>query len=261
MKLVLVLCLAIGLSHEAWAQKQLNAQTFQINVRPSLNAILSDFYNMLGMFPSFPRELVTIVNQLEALNLEKEALRVSCPRLLDKKCMSTIRKLRTKLSLVQAKTMELMARHRDLPTLHLSSIAGQRMLMKFQNDLALLKGELDNVSFLHRARLPFEKKTFEVIGQLDQLTTLATISVVEFIPFTYKEDFRHFYFNFVNPIQLHISKNMNYEFLNRNVNSLNFSLNLLVMNLTKRNKRTPEGMTPYLNLIHNRWNSVLRHYL
>jgi hypothetical protein len=35
---------------------------------------------------------------------------------------------------------------------------------------------------------------------------------------------------------------------------------LLNQSLTKRNKKTPEGMGPYLATIHNRWNSILRYY-
>jgi hypothetical protein len=98
-----------------------------------------------------------------------------------------------------------------------------------------------------------------MIKELDELTTIVSLAVMEYIPLNYKEDFRHFFFNFIHPIQQQISKKNNYEFLNRNIYSLNFSINLLNQTLTKK-KKTPEGMAPFLAVIHNRWNSIIRNY-
>ncbi len=111
-----------------------------------------------------------------------------------------------------------------------------------------------------RARIKQKKETYTVVRKIDELQAMLSLSIVEFIPFLYKDDFRLFYTNFVHPIEVQLSKHKNYEFLNRNVNSLNFSINLLNQNLTKRSKKTPEGMAPFLSLIHNRWNSLLRYY-
>jgi hypothetical protein len=112
-----------------------------------------------------------------------------------------------------------------------------------------------------RAQISDKKNTATLVKQIDELQTVLSLAVVEYIPYGYREDFRHFYFDFVHPIELQVSKNNNYEFLNRNVSALNFAINLLNQNLTKRNKKTPEGMAPYLSLIHNRWNSLIRYYM
>lgn len=258
MKLLLSLFLFISMN--AHAQRVLNSQTFQTNVRPVLSGILSDFYQMITLFPDFPKELVSIVDEIDELHGEKELIREKCPRILELACLENITNLRNRLVGIQAKTLELISRQKMSSSLHMNPLAGIRTTNEFMMELEEIKGVLDNSALILKAGASQKKPTFHVIKQIDELSTYVSLTVVEYIPFMYKEDFRHFYFNFVHPVQQQISKHQNYEFLNRNINSLNFALNLLNQNLTKRNKKTPEGMAPYLSVIHNRWNSLLRYY-
>jgi hypothetical protein len=252
--------LLIFISTSSWGQRSLSREAFQANVRPALNGIVNDFYQMIGIFPDFPKEIVKTVEAVDALFADKENLRTSCPRKLDANCMIIVDSIRNQLRSIESKSLQLMALSHVSPSLYINSLSGMRLISDFHLSLTQVKSKLDNASFLNRAGISDKKETFSIIKELDEMQTLLSLAVVEFIPFIYRDDFRHFYINFIHPIQLHISKNRNYEFLNRNVNSLNFSINLLIMNLTKRNKKTPDGMAPYLSLIHNRWNSLLRYY-
>lgn len=258
MKYLLMICLT--LTTPAIAQRSLSQEAFRANVRPVLSGILNDFYQMIALFPDYPREIIPLMEEIDRLSENKENLRSHCPRVLNESCMPDIRQLQERLSELSMKTMKTRAQLRMSATLYIGNLAGLRLLDEFEARLENVKAVFDNKSFFIKAKISEKKETYPMIKQLDELSTLMSLAVVEFIPFTYKEDFRHFYFNFVHPIEINISKNQNYEFLNRNVNSLNFTLNLLNMNLTKRNKKTPEGMGPYLNTIHNRWNSLLRYY-
>lgn len=215
---------------------------------------------MVTLFPDFPKELIPLIQEMDTLTGDKEGLKENCPRFLTKKCSDNIRSIRQKLSQIKRLSIKLQAEQRMSSSLHLSTLSGLRLINQFDTKMEDVKGQLDNASFLEAASIPQKRQTQFILKQLDELNTYLSLSLVEFIPFTYKNDFRHFYFNFVQPIQLQISKNKNYEFLNRNVNSLNFAINLLNMNLTKRNKKTPDGMGPFLSVIHNRWNSLLRYY-
>lgn len=258
MRFMLIIMLLF--SPMAWGQRVLNQDSFRINVRPVLNGILSDFYQMISLFPQFPKELILLTQELETLTPHKALLLETCPRTIDKRCEKILTSLRQRLSVLQTHSWNLVSHHQFPASLYLNSISGIRITAEFNTELDELKGYLDNSSYLIAANIPHKRSTFEIIKKLDELNTNLSLAVVEFIPFNYRDDFRHFYFNFVHPIQLNISKNKNYEFLNRNINSLNFTINLLNMNLTKRNKKTPEGMGPYLSVIHNRWNSLLRYY-
>jgi len=258
---IFVASLLLFLAETAFAQKKLSQDAFVSNVKPVLHSIINDFYQMVSQFQDFPKELTQIVEQTNRLSSEKEELRLACPRVLDKNCLKAIDGLREKMRTIEVSALELLARQKIESGLYLNSIGGLRVMGDFHNDLTEIKGNLDNSSFLIRARI-FEKfETFTVIKKIDELQTLLSLAVVEYVPYGYREDFRNFFFNFVHPIEIQVSKNNNYEFLNRNLNNLNFAINLLNMNLTKRNKKTPEGMAQYLALIHNRWNGILRYYM
>lgn len=251
----------LSFSFNAYAQKQLGSSAFQSNVRPVLAAILNDFYQMVAQFPEFPRELNSIVQNVDKLQVYKELLPQSCPSFLNKRCLKSVDQLRTQLSDIQAQLYQLSARQKMSQGLHLTPLPGMRTMGILISEVETLKGLLDNSSFALNASVAHKRSTYELIKAIDTINTFASLTFVEYIPYLYKEEFKHFYFNFVQPIQLQISKLKNYEFLNRNINALNFSLNLLNQSLTKRNKKTPEGMAPYLSLIHSRWNSLFRYYL
>lgn len=243
----------------AFGQRSLSRDSFMVNVRPVLNGILGDFYQMISLFPDFPKDLIPLVQELDGLTSDKEVLKETCPRLIDIKCKDTVQNLRGKLTKIRSLSNVLLKQQNLSSSPYINSISGLRLVTEFDSELEEIKGLLDNTSYLLSAQIPQRRETYALLKELDQLNTMISLALVEYIPFTYRDDFRHFYFNFVQPIQLQISKNKNYEFLNRNVESLNFAINLLNMNLTKR-KKTPEGMGPFLAIIHNRWNSLLRYY-
>jgi hypothetical protein len=230
-----------------------------VNVRPSLNGIIGDFYQMVTLFADFPRDLVPLIETLESLTQDKENLRTTCPRRLEVKCKEQLENIRNKLKKMKSLSLKLQVRQPMAESLHLSTLAGLRIITEFDNELEEISGYLDNSSFLMTAAIPHKKETFALLKELDELSTLLSLSVVEFVPHMYKEDFRHFFFNFINPLQQHLSKTTNFEYVNREISTLNFTLNLLNMTLTKK-KKTPDGMAPFLLTIHNRWNSILRYY-
>ena len=248
------------LSFESHAQKKLGPEQFQSSVRPVLSGILSDFYQMISLFPDFPRELITIIDEIDEIQSEKAYLLEKCPKRLGKSCLENINKLRGRFISIQAKSYKLITNQKMSSNLSINPLAGIRSTNEFQFKLEAIKGELDNASLIISAGANQKKETYQLLKKMDELNTYASLTVVEYIPYSYQTEFRHFYFNFIHPMQLHISQNTNYEFFNRNIGSLNFSINLLNQNLTKRNKKTPEGMGPFLALMHNRWNSILRYY-
>lgn len=256
MRILLILFFLIPSVH---AQRSLNRENFMVNVRPVLNGILSDFHQMITLFPDFPKELIPVMEELDTLTTDKENLRETCPSIITVKCKDQINSLREKLSKIRALSLNLLMAQKMSSSLHINALSGQRLVTEFDTELEEVKGLIDNTSFLLAAQIPDKRETYNLLKELDELNTMLSLATVEYIPFLYREDFRHFFFNFVHPLQLQISKNKNYEYLNRNVNSLNFAINLLNMQLTKR-KKTPEGMAPYLATMHNRWNSILRYY-
>lgn len=198
MRTILLFILLIS-SSSVWAQKTLSKEAFQGNVRPVLNGIINDFYQMVSLFPDFPKEIINLVDTMKDLGVEKENLRIGCPRILTKKCLGAIDNIRGKLSALEATTLKLSSEQRPPSALYLNGIGGMRLIMEYSLSLSRIKGQLDNSSFLIRGQIPIRRDTYRVIKELDELNTLLSLAVVEYVPYNYKEDFRHFFFNFVHP--------------------------------------------------------------
>jgi hypothetical protein len=254
-----ILIFYLALTSQLFAQRSLSRESFMVNIRPGLHSIIEDFYQMVALFPEFPKTILPLVQELQMLNSEKEALKSTCPRQIDKGCKEILNALNVRLGEVKALSFRLLTEQNFSSSFYINSLSGLRITSEFDLAVESLKGDINNASFLIASGLPFKKDTFSVIKNFDNLSTLISLSFVEYIPFTYREDFRHFFFNFVHPIQQQISKYQNYQFINRNITSMNFAVNLLNQTLTKK-KKTPEGMGPYLSAIHNRWNSLLKFY-
>lgn len=242
-----------------WAQRRLDQNTYQIKVRPVLNGIVGDFYQMITLFPYFPQELIPLIQEVSALSTHKDNLLTTCPRHLSKECGGTSNALREELFKLQTLSLKLKRQVKISPDFHLSSISALRMISVFDLKVESIKASLDNTSFLISADFPARHETHSVIKDLDELDTLLSLALQEFIPYAYREDFQQFFLNFIHPIKTHLAHRANPDFLYRNMDSLNFSVNLLNMNLTKR-KKTPDGMGGFLATMHARWNSLLRYY-
>lgn len=256
----LILLLGFIISFHAHAQREVSSGSFQANVRPALSGIVNDFYQMVVNFPHFPKEMGNLMGQLNDMAETKNNLISECPGRISKKCESSLKSIQKSLQNIDTKVHELLGRLQFNQTLYIDTMAGLRILNNVEAQLDVLKGQVDNSLLKIKAMVPIKDTSYPIVRKIDELTDLVSLATVEFIPHLYKEEFRHFCFNFIFPVQREMSKVKNFEYMNKNVAYLNFSLNLLNMNLTKRNKKTPEGMGSYLSTIHNRWNGIMRLY-
>ncbi len=256
-----VLFLLLFLSFQTWAQKSISAQVFQVNVRPILQGIIGDFYQMIGLFPDYPKNIIQISSDLQNLENEKEILLNSCSHKLDQNCLSAIDELRKKILPIEIATSKILQHKTFDNTPYLDQLVGQRILRDFYSDLIQFQYKLDNASLFIKSKVRTNHNGIYFVKLFDQLQIQLSLAIIEFIPTIYKAEFKSFYSNFIHPIEKHSSQKSSHQHFSQNISHLNFSINLLNQNLTKRNKKTPEGMAPFLSIIHNRWNSILRYYL
>src|SRR5690606_6154016 len=218
--------------------------------------IQSDFFHILNQFPDFPRELPPLINSFYNHQEIKNHLPLECPRLLNSQCIKEVNTLKSYLFDFNTKLDSIITKLKPTPTNYLNPIVGIKHLSSSSSKLWALKIELDFASFLIDAQLPTTLTSLDVIHRLDQIRTELILAMLQFIPPLYQTEFKTFYFEFIHPLRM----NKNHDYLVSNVLRLNFNLNLFVQSLTKRNKKTPEGSNQYLQLMHMRWNGILRFY-
>lgn len=255
MRFLIVILLFCHLGH-AMGQRQVTPQAFSAHIRPPLNSIHNDFFHVLNQFPEFPKELPALIHQLYEQQELKNQIPLECPRQLTAQCRQEVLSLNNQLSQLISSLQNMNSGLKARETIYLGSLIGVKHSMNALNLLWNLKTELDLAVFLIDAEIPTQLGSLDVVQRLDEVRTELILSMLEFIPELYQPDFKTFYFEFIHPLRL----NKNTEYLQANLNRLNFNLNLFVQNLTKRNKKTPDGSNQYLQLMHMRWNGIQRFY-
>lgn len=253
---LIVLLSALLLSSNSWALRELTPQAFSSRVTPGLNSIQSDYFQILNQFPDFPKELPALLNNFYSQQDIKNQLPLECPRQLNPQCREEIKTLREHILSLNRSLEGIIVKLKTGNTHYLYPLTGIKHLSNSANELWSLKVEMDMASFLIDAELPSVLRSLDVIRRLDEIRTELILGMLHFIPVLYRQEFETFYFEFIHPLRL----NKNHQFFVKNFSRLNFNLNLFVQSLTKRNKKTPEGSNQYLQLMHMRWNGILRFY-
>lgn len=252
----LIVILLLASIPQAFALRQITPQAFSTRVTPSLNSIQSDYFHIVAQFPDFPKELPALINHFYHHQEIKNQLPLECPRKLNPQCIKEIYTLKNYIVELNSSLEAIVSKVGPGMSAYLNPLVGIKYLTNAAHLLWTLKTEMDFATFLIDAQLPSSLSSLEVIHRLDQIRTELILAMLQFIPPLYKDEFRTFYFEFIHPLRL----NKNHEFFQNNVTRLNFNLNLFVQSLTKRNKKTPEGANQYLQLMHMRWNGILRFY-
>lgn len=250
--LSLYLCLPLW----AFTPRDLTPQVFSLRVTPTLTSIQSDFFQVLNQFADFPKELPPLINKFYLNQEIKIQLPLECPRDLNSQCIKEIAALKKYIVELNESLDSVISTLRPASANELNPLIGIKHISSASNHLWGLKMEMDVASFLIDAQLPSNLKSLEVIHKLDQVRSELILAMLEFIPVLYQREFKTFYNEFIDPLRM----NKNHDFFISHFARLNFNLNLFVQSLTKRNKKTPEGSNQYLQLMHMRWNGILRFY-
>jgi len=242
------------LSLQAWGQ------SFDVYAKPTLKALVSDFHEMLTLFPAYPQGLSSLAGEAQVLTGLQSQFEEACPRMVNLKCQNSLKELKSKLENLKAKSLVMNRSLTFASSAYLNSLSGHRLFRDFEQDLEKISALTEAASFSIGIEKSSGTKTTEILTLLHRLKTTSDLMVIEFTPVPYRNEFRQFYFHFILPISKQFEHEYGDVFMKRSNEELNFHFHHFVMNLTKKNKKTPEGMSPYLNTMTNRWNVVTKIY-
>lgn len=258
MKLLLTLLL---LSTTAFAAEsvRVSAQSFQIHVRPQLVNIQEDIKQILLTFPGYPAEIFTLLSlsdQLTAVTAEAQKL---CPSRLQPSCLPQLNRAVVLLRDMNRLWLAQEAKTRFPQSASLAPLVGKKSWNAINTAAGKLQLRLEAEALALQAnRSSARMSIWDWRRRVSEIEDWQNLMVIDFIPGKLQDDFRQAWMNFFRPLYKQCVLANNRAYLVQNVHSLNFYWNLLNMRLTKRLKKTPEGMGGPLNAIQNRWNQVLR---
>lgn len=237
----------------------LSAQSFQIHVRPQLVNIQEDIKQILLTFPGYPAEVFTLQglsDQLSSVTSEAQKL---CSSRLQKSCLPQLNRAVILLRDMNRLWLAQEAKTNFPQSASLAPLVGKKSWNAINSAAGKLQLRLEAEALALQANRTSERMSiWEWRRRVSEIEDWQNLMVIDFIPGKLQDDFRQAWMNFFRPLYKQCVLGNNRAYLAKNLHSLNFYWNLLNMRLTKRLKKTPEGMSGPLNAIQNRWNQVLR---
>jgi hypothetical protein len=258
MKFLLTVILIL-LSINAYSAREVSAQSFQIHIRPQLVNIQEDIKQILLTFPGYPMDLFvaqSLTDQLTAHTVKAQTL---CAGELKKNCLIPMYDAIKVLRELERVWLSQEGKIAFPANASIAVLNGKKRWNQIIMASSRLRSILESESLAIEADRYSKRLTiWDWRRRVDEIDGWQTLVMIDFIPGKLQEDFRQAWMNFFRPLQKHCVMNNNRAYFSQNLDSLNYYWNILNMRLTKRLKKTPEGMSGPLNAIQNRWNQTLR---
>ena len=259
MRLVLFLIVFPSLAH-AYGPKNINLSEFGFNryVRPQLINITQEYLNLVTTLNPELKKMQSLNRHFIELEKDfvkiKEYYKFQQTDLLSSKISKSLNHLR--------KTIEIL---NTAPNLAAKTyFTGEDLLISFHeffnfkssvNNLYL---RYENMYFLSQANIPppvtLEQLKFEINHTYNQYH----LYLLKSSDSRFRSEFISFWSDFIKPIQQMILPQSDKKLFIHKLNKLNLRLNFLNARLTKRNQKISKQVKTILNIIHNRWNSILK---
>jgi hypothetical protein len=248
-----------SLSVAAAPVRELNVGTFQVHVRPQLVGIQQDIQQIFLTMPGYPAEVFQALTLVDQLLAQSRIAKNVCPSQLQNNCLPQLQISLNVLRDLERLWMSHEGRASTATDASITTIAGRKRWLQMMEVARTLQAQLEAEALAIQAgRTGGRMNQWQWRKGVDEVEDYLDMVVVEFVPAKLQTDFRSAWMNFFRPVYKHCVLANNRRFLSRNLDSLNFYWNLLNLKLTKRLKKTPEGMLGPLNAIQNRWNQVMR---
>lgn len=239
--------------------REINVSSFQVHVRPQLVGIHQDIQQIFLTMPGYPVEVFQALSLVDQLLAQSRAAHNICPRQLQSSCLPQLQTSLTILRDLERLWLSQETRASTAADASLTTLAGRKRWLQMMEAARKLQAQLEaQVLAIQAGRSGDRMNQWQWRRGVDEIEDWLDMVVIEFVPAKLQEDFRSAWMNFFRPLYKHCVLANNRLFLSRNMDSLNFYWNLLNLKLTKRLKKTPEGMSGPLNAIQNRWNQVMR---
>lgn len=243
----------------SYTKKDIDITNYEFTryIKPQLKSITLDYKTLLiGLTPeikNISNAFKFEYNILDTLN----ALPSNCINQVGERCKLKLHTLKKNIISMQKELKKLKVA--DIKLLSIDNrIKAQSLLKKL--DLKFIQ-IIDQVE-VRTLKLGFSRSQSVNLLKLklssSQFLSLFNTFTLTLIDKRYRDDLHRYYTSFILPVTKHILIQNRVEILIQNINDFNIRLNALVMKLTKFNHPVSKKVKTLSNIIHNRWNSILK---
>ena len=227
-------------------------------VRPQLKSILQDYQTLLLLLNPEFKPIKKSFSDIKSLLKLKLELKDNCSGSQVKSCIIQLKKVQDIISaLKKISNGKVNLKNKEYLTID-EKLKAQKIYGDYQNHLLKAQASIDNL-ILDVTLVP--PKNLYLRIQKDNINKVITsfyLFTTEASDNRFKNDLNGYWSNFVMPVYKFIIVKDQKEYFVNNINEFNIRWNSLNVRLSKRGKKVSKQVKTLINIMHNRWNRVLK---
>lgn len=227
-------------------------------VRPQLKSIIQDYKSLVILLNDDLLDFKANINSFRSLIDSTAKLERECKTIESDFCYSNLKDIHSHfLNLIKLfdkqqinVTISINKVDKQIRAWHLLENVRLEIINSFfQIDSALVRYGLDSKKKL---------STTEVFHLVEKNYILFNLFLLENSKEEFKTPLHAYWLSFIKPVYKYVLIKDNKEYFQKNLTELNFRWNELNVYLTKKIKNLPKKVTTLVNVMHNRWNNILK---
>lgn len=221
-------------------------------IRPQISSIVQEFYFILKKLDPLGQDFILLKNQVSKFKSAWEKWNSKCPSLTEE-CQKSFNKLNQLITKIDHNILKLQA-----------SVGRKRNEVQKNNaeELLFFTRSLDNISnLIYKAKNQLKTKDFKLLTPLfHKISIITEMLMTKRLDKSYQEDFDFLWVNYIKIMENNIlnNKNKDYRLFLSKLEDLNLCWNTFHMKIMKSNGSIPRNVNSIINIMHNRWNSILK---
>tara|TARA_B100001971_G_scaffold61895_1_gene56893 strand:+ start:94810 stop:95610 length:801 start_codon:yes stop_codon:yes gene_type:complete len=237
-------------------QISLSDYEFRRYVRPQLRSISQDYQTLLFALNPHLKDFKGSFNSVRKLFILKNDLQTNCDEnFINPKCYQVIEEMSSiTKDLINAKVS---MKNLEMPTID-ELVYIELYYELYQNKMLKLYTSLQNLKFQHDILEFFIFDKLKVINQINIAYTELNLLLLNVSMKEVRSELVTYWNGFIKPVTEYIIVENRMTYFKNNITKLNVNWNLLNVKLTKRNIPISKQVKTLLNIMHNRWNNILK---
>jgi hypothetical protein len=237
---------------------KLNSESFRRYARPQLRSIVNEYFLVLRkVSPQTARIINLRRNSLQVSNQTNQIVK-KCNEFSEecKNLFSTLKKSSTRFEKEIYKELE----STNISTIQIDDhIEYIRLLKDLATIQASVSHELEEFQILLGTDLErYSKGITEIQKKINQSQFLLNIKINTLVPAYLRPEFENIWSSFILPIETNVLGQNDKSFLLNHLERFNIDWNSFHKNITKGNYNLPRSQVKVSDIMHNRWNQILK---
>jgi hypothetical protein len=242
----------------------LSMPSYKRYVRPQLKGIISDFFHIMKRMESAEQDLISIRLKSQNMNDLWDSWSSQCGKNISEQCHNYLISL-----YIESRELDKVILNFQNQRLRIKNFAKSKILDTVLN----LTRAIDKISSINYMILHFTEESLmtnttsyqvsnvkkeKVTLLLQQMLVSSELILSALISPFFRKEFDQVWYGFIKPLERQIISAQNIKYLLTHLGDLNMSWNAFHMQVAKSEKRMNKAELQIVQIMHNRWNSILK---